>query len=50
MLQDNYYSTLVQLKSLEKRLAKDPQLGKQYSKTIEENLSKGYVSPVPLHI
>ena len=43
MLPDNYYSSLVQLKLLEKRLAKDPHLRDQYSKTIEDDLSKGYV-------
>ncbi|XP_063728551.1 uncharacterized protein LOC134856114 [Symsagittifera roscoffensis] len=49
MLPDNYYSSLVQLKSLEKRLAKDPHLRDQYSKTIEDDLSKGYVIQVPPH-
>ena len=49
MLPDNYYSSLVQLKSLEKRLAKDPHLRDQYSKTIEDDLSKGYVIEVPPH-
>ena len=49
MLPDNYYSSLVQLKSLEKRLAKDPHLRNQYSKTIEVGLSKGYVIQVPPH-
>ena len=47
MLPDNYYSSLVQLKSLEKRLAKDPHLRDQYSKTIEDDLSKVYVIQVP---
>ena len=49
MLPDNYYSSLVQLKSLEKRLAKDPHLRDQYSKTIEDDLSKRYVIQVPPH-
>ena len=49
MLPDNYYSSLVQLKSLEKRLAKDPHLRDQYSKTIEDDMSKGYVIQVPIH-
>ncbi|XP_063717837.1 uncharacterized protein LOC134844942 [Symsagittifera roscoffensis] len=49
MLPDNYYSSLVQLKSLEKRLAKDPHLRDQYSKTIEDDLSKGYVIQVSPH-
>ena len=42
MLPDNYYSSFVQLKLLEKRLAKDPHLRNQYSKSIEDNLSEGY--------
>ena len=49
MLPDNYYSSLVQLKLLEKRLAKDPHLRDQYSKTIEDDLSKGYMIQVPPH-
>ena len=49
ILPDNYYSSLVQLKSLEKRLAKDPHYRNQYSKTIEDDLSKGYVIEVPPH-
>ena len=49
MLPDNYYSSLFQLKSLEKRFAKDPHLRDQYSKTIIDNLSKGYVIQVPPH-
>ena len=34
---------------MEKRLAKDPHLRDQYSKTIEDDLSKGYVIQVPPH-
>ena len=49
MLPDNYYSSLLQLKSLKKRLAKDPHLRDQYSKTIEDDLSKGCVIQVPPH-
>ena len=49
MLPDNYYSSLVQLKSLEKRLPKDPHLRDQYSKTIEDDLCKGYVIQIPPH-
>ena len=49
MLPDNYYSFLVQLKSLEKRLAKNPHFRDRYSKTIEDDLSKGYVIQVPPH-
>ena len=50
MLPDNYYSSLVQFRSLEKRLAKDPHLRNQYSKTIEDDLSKEYLIQVPPHI
>ena len=49
MLPDNYYSALVQLKSLEKRLAKDPHLRNQNTKTIGDDLSKGYVIQVTPH-
>ena len=48
-LPENYYLSLVQLKSLKKRLEKDPDLRNQYSKTIEDDLSKGYVIHVPPH-
>ena len=48
-LPDIYYSSLVQLKSFEKRLAKDPHLRDQYSKTIEDDLSKGCVIQFPPH-
>ena len=40
---------LVQLKLLEKRLAKDPHLRNQYSKVIENDLSKGYVIQISPH-
>ena len=49
MLPDNYYSSLVELKFLEKPLAKDPHLRNQYSKTVEDDLSNGYVIQVPPH-
>ena len=49
MLPDNYYSSLVQLKLSEKRLAKDTHLRNQNSKTIEDDLSKGFVIQVPPH-
>ena len=42
----NYFS-LVQLKSLEKRLAKDEDLREKYTSTIKEYLNKGYVIEVP---
>ena len=46
-LPNNYFSSLVQLKSLEKRLAKIEDLREKYSSTIKEDLNKGYVIEVP---
>ena len=46
-LPNNYYSSLVQLKSLEKRLAKDESLKERYAATIKEDLDKGYVIKTP---
>ena len=46
-LRNNYFSSLVQLKSLEKRLAKDEDLREKYTSTIKEDLNKGYVIEVP---
>ena len=48
-LPDNYCSSMAQLKSLEKRLAKYPHLRNQYSKTIKDDLSKAYVIHAPPH-
>ena len=45
-LPNNYFSSLVQLKSLEKRLAKGD-LREKYTSTIKEDLNKGYVIEVP---
>ena len=45
-LPNNYFSALVQLKSLEKRLKKDCDLRKRYAQTIQEDLSKNYVVKV----
>ena len=42
-----YFSSLVQLNSLEKRLAKDENLREKYTSTIKEDLNKGYVIEVP---
>ena len=42
-LPNNYFSTLVQLKALEKQLTKDQTLREKYSNTIKEDLDKGYV-------
>ena len=47
-LPNNYFSALVQLKSLERRLGKDPQLKESYSKTIKEDLEKGYIVQVDI--
>ena len=41
-LPNNYFSALVQLKSLEKRLSKDSDLRERYAQTIREDLSKNY--------
>ena len=46
-LPNNFFSSLVQLKSLEKRLAKDEDLRDNYTSTITEDLNKGYVIEVP---
>ena len=45
-LPNNYFSALVQLKSLEKRLTKDQTLREKYSNTIKEDLDKDYVVSV----
>ena len=45
-LPNNYFSALVQLKSLEKRLTKDQTLREKYSNTIKEYLDKGYVARI----
>ena len=46
-LPNNYFSSLVQLKSLEKRLAKDEDLREKYISTIKKDLNQGYVIEVP---
>ena len=48
-LPNNYYSSLAQLKSLEKRLDRDPLLREKYTETIREDISKGYVITVNPH-
>ena len=48
-LPNNYFSALVQLKSLEKRLSKDDSLRLHYQKTIIDDIEKGYVIRVELH-
>ena len=42
----NNYSALVQMKILERRLGKDPQLKESYSKTIKDDFGKGYIVQV----
>ena len=46
-LPNNYFSSLVQLKSLEKRLSRDTSLKENYANTIREDLEKGYLVTVP---
>ena len=46
-LPHNYFASLVQLKSLKKRLPKDEDLREKYTSTIKEDLNKGYVIEVP---
>ena len=45
-LPDNFYASLVQFKSLEKRLEKDLNLKTQYASDIRSDVEKGYVVPV----
>ena len=45
-LPNNYYSSLVQLKSLEKRLDRDLDLRVKYTETIDSDIEKGYVIKV----
>ena len=46
-LPNNYFSSLVQLKSLEKQLSRDTSLKNTYANTIREDLEKGYLITVP---
>ena len=46
-LPNNYFSSLVQLKSLEKRLSRHTTLNENYANTIREELEKGYLITVP---
>ena len=46
-LPNSYFSSLVQLKSLEKRLSRDTSLKETYANTIREDLEKGYLITVP---
>ena len=46
-LPNNYFSSLVQPKSLEKRLSRDTSLKENYAINIREDLEKGYLIRVP---
>ena len=46
-LPNSFYSASAQLKSLEKRFDKDLELKQRYSKSIVEDIEKGYVIIVP---
>ena len=48
-LPDNFYASLVQFKSLEKRLEKALKLKTQYASDIRSDVEKGYVVPVSRH-
>ena len=48
-LPNNYYSSLAQFKTLERRLSKDPELRERYAETIREDIRKGYVVTVEPH-
>ena len=45
-LPNNYFSALVQLKSLERRLEKTPELKAIYAQTIKDDFDKGYIVQV----
>ena len=45
-LPNNYFSALIQLKSLERRLQKDADSKASYTKTISDDFSKGYIVQV----
>ena len=45
-LPNNYFSALVQLKSLERRLEKTPELKASYAQTIKDDFEKGYIVQV----
>ena len=48
-LPNNYYSSLAQFKTLERRLGKDPELRERYADTIRDYNSKGVVVTVEPH-
>ena len=45
-LPNKYFSALVQLKSLERRLGKDAELKERYTQTIKDDFSKAYIVEV----
>ena len=45
-LPNNYFSALVQLKSLERRLERTPDLRTSYAQTIKDDFDKGYIVKV----
>ena len=45
-LPNNYFSALVQQKSMERRSSKDPELKQQYGKTIQDNLDERYIEKI----
>ena len=48
-LANNYYSSLAQLKTLERRLSKYPELRERYADTIKEDIRKCYVVTLESH-
>ena len=47
-LQNNYFSAVIKLKSLQKRIKNDPGLNLKYNKTIQTDLDKKLVKPVEM--
>ena len=47
-LQNNYFSAVSQLKSLQKRLQNNPVLNQKYNQTLRTDLDKNFVKPVEL--
>ena len=47
-LQNNYFSAVSQLKSLQKRLQKDPGLNQKYNQTLQTDLDKNFVKRVEM--
>ena len=47
-LPNNYFSSVSQLKSLQKRLQNDPSLNQKYKQTLQTDLDKNFVKPVEM--